>query len=160
MMVEGEETMELIRKIGNLQLKGKRKYQPYYQKSSLPTWGQVKAMCTNKEVTYETHRSLCQPENLLLVMLSALTCASAVGYPWARVLVFCSSSSFASTWILDGSSFTNDSVFMPGPWDCNIHSSEKGIAFNSSLGFESLPICIGHHDICIPTKGQIWTFIL
>lgn len=46
--------------------------------------------------------------------------------------------------------FTNDSVFLTGPWDHKrlIHPSEEGTAFNFSLGFESLPICIGHHNTC------------
>jgi hypothetical protein len=38
--VEGEKTVDITRKIAILQLKGKQRYQPYHQKSSLPTWGQ------------------------------------------------------------------------------------------------------------------------
>jgi hypothetical protein len=49
-IAEGKETVEVSRKIANLQLMGKRRYRPHHQKSSLPTWGQVKAMCTKREV--------------------------------------------------------------------------------------------------------------
>ena len=33
-------------------------------------------------------------------------------------------------------------------------SHGEGTAFNFSLGFKSLPICIGHNNICILIKGK------
>ena len=53
--------------------------------------------------------------------------------------------------------FMNDSVFLTGSWDSIrvIYSFEEEIEFNCPLGFESLPICIGHNNICIPMKEQI-----
>lgn len=46
---EGEKTVDVTRKIANLQLKDKRRHLPCLQKPSLPTWGQLKALCTKEE---------------------------------------------------------------------------------------------------------------
>lgn len=45
---------------------------------------------------------------------------------------------------------------MNGLWDCKrlFHSSGERIVFSFSLGFKSLPIYIGHHNIYIPMKGM------
>lgn len=49
---EGEQIVELTRKTANLQLTGKRRSQQHYQKSSLPTWGQVKALCIERDINF------------------------------------------------------------------------------------------------------------
>lgn len=63
-------------------------------------------------------------ENLFLALLAALTCASVVSA--------CLSPSLSASVI-----YTNDPVFMPGPWDHNklIQPSEEGIPFNFPLDF-------------------------
>lgn len=78
---------------------------------------------------------------------SVLTCASAA-HPPLLLLV---------DWMDSGPIiFTNESVFGTGPWNCNrlIYPSEEGTAFNFYIGFESLHICVGHYNICIPIKGK------
>lgn len=73
-----EKTVEVIRKITNLQLTGKKEYQPYHQKSSVPTWGQMTALGTQGDNILWNTQSPTPPENSVLVMPAVLTCASAV----------------------------------------------------------------------------------
>lgn len=94
-----------------------------------------------------------------LVVPAALTCASEHVY-WYMFLMFLCFSLWI-TWIQLLSSLCM-TLFLTGSWDSNrvIHSFEEGIEFNCPLGFELLPICIGHNNICIPMKEQIWAYVL
>lgn len=47
---EDEEVVGIIRKVANLQLKGKMIQWPSHQKASLPTRGPLKALCTKGDV--------------------------------------------------------------------------------------------------------------
>ena len=46
---------------------------------------------------------------------------------------------------------TNDSVHMPPPWSLEgpSHPEEEGRLINISLGYESLPLCMGPTELCI-----------
>lgn len=122
-MAEGKKTVDVIIKMANLQLKGKRRYQLYHQKSSLPIWSQVKALCIKEEIVLENAQSPVPPENTFLAMLSALTCVSLVS---ASGLMYCSivSHPLPLLQLVDWMDpapviFTDDSVLMTRPWDHN-----------------------------------------
>jgi hypothetical protein len=51
---------------------------PYYVKSSIPTWGQIKALSAKGENILQSTGSPITPENLFLAMFAILTCTSAV----------------------------------------------------------------------------------
>jgi hypothetical protein len=51
---------------------------PYYVKSSIPTWGQIKALSAKSENVLRSTGGPITPENLFLAMVAILTCASAV----------------------------------------------------------------------------------
>jgi hypothetical protein len=44
--------------------------------------------------------------------------------------------------------------------ECQAHPSEEGTAMNISLGYEILPLCIGHPTPCLPVSIQTWFNIL
>jgi hypothetical protein len=54
--------------------------------------------------------------------------------------------------------FTNDSACLPPPWTSTgpNHPSEEGTAMNMSLGYEILPLYVGHPAPCLPVSIQTW----
>lgn len=80
---------------------------------------------------------------------------------WECVLVSCSSSSFVSAHRLDVFMFPLSLLMtlclylvFGTVMDSFIQEAGGRFAFNFSLVFKSLPICIGHHNICVPMKGK------
>ena len=57
---------------------------------------------------------------------------------------------------------TNDSVHMPPPWSLEgpSHPEEEGRLINISLGYGSLPLCMGPTELCINVSRQSWAFVL
>jgi hypothetical protein len=51
---------------------------PYYVKSSIPTWGQIKALSAKGENVLRSTGSPIPPENLFLAMVAILICAAVV----------------------------------------------------------------------------------
>jgi hypothetical protein len=47
---ENEETMEVTKKIANLQLKGKKRYQLYHEKTSLPPLAKLRPCATKDKL--------------------------------------------------------------------------------------------------------------
>lgn len=137
-MAKGEERVEITRKIANLQLKWKKE-RSYHQKSSLP-------ICTNLRP--------CAPRNKLCSSCFDLCMRSVLEHMhW----------SYVSHPILLQFVDQIDPVCYLHQWFCLwldlvtnklIHSSEDRIAFNFSMGFKLLPICIGRHNICITIKSK------
>ena len=57
---------------------------------------------------------------------------------------------------------TNDSVWMPGATDdhCPAQPGEEGTAFNVTMGYKYLPLCLGHAPGCIHLETQVWAAYL
>jgi hypothetical protein len=56
----------------------KKHSHPYYVKSSIPTWGQIKALSAKGENVLQSTGSPITPVNLFLAIVAILTCASVV----------------------------------------------------------------------------------
>ena len=50
---------------------------------------------------------------------------------------------------------------MPPPWSLEgpSHPEDEGRLINISLGYKTLPLCMGSEELCINVSRQTWAFI-
>jgi hypothetical protein len=114
----------------------KKHSHPHYVKSSVPTWGQIKALSEKGENVLRSTHSPITPENLFLDMVAIFTCISAVGGQVYWVFIPHPPLLRLVEWSKRGLIvFTDDSTHLLPPWKSTgpNHPSEEGTAMNISL---------------------------
>lgn len=151
-------------KPSKLSATGQKEISTVSSEISLPTWGQGKALYTKGKVMLWSAQSPMSPGNLLLVILAALTCASAMNacehMYWSYVLhspLFQLVDRMSSVPVIFIMTLCLCSDLWPIMNSC-IHSSEKKDYVFFSLVFVSFLIYIGCHHISVLIKRQTWTY--
>jgi hypothetical protein len=135
----------------------------YYVKSSIPTWGQIKALSEKDENILQFTHSSITLENLFLAVVVILTCTSMVSGQVYWAFIYHPPLLRLVEWSERGPIvFTNNSTYLPPLWKSTgpKHPLEEGIAMNISLRYEILPLCIGHPTPCLPVSIQTWPNIM
>ncbi|XP_027397066.1 endogenous retrovirus group K member 25 Env polyprotein-like [Bos indicus x Bos taurus] len=126
------------------------------------TWAQVKNMTRQAEQTLKSTGTPMTPDKLFLAMLAVLSCSSGVSAEYVYWAYIPNPPLLSIVDWVDKAPmiFTNDSTHFPSPWSTKrpIHEEDEGKPINISVGFKTLPICLGSHPLCMTIFPQWWAY--